>query len=373
MTTTETEKEITILDERIFRPQVEGGADGRKGNTHSIRLDRDSYIICFEGRRGGGKTTAMTMMVVKAVARCNMKVISNYPIEFMLRRFRPDGKSYLQHVKSEDLDFEKLIMFDDEYKHVLICIDEAPDIISHMASQSWRNRLVAAFTRQIRKNYNTLFLAAQDFELIDKSMRWQVDVIIECKDAARHLGDNTGLDNGEMLWLNWYDNSGQWTGYSTDDRIRNKELPAVKRTKLFPRVLWGDKEHEPVFNSWHQIDILDSLRKVDLKLTPIKIRDSSGGNGRFQVDNNILKQALGSIEAAYEQANPESNILLNQQQFYRGLGPISTTDKDALSKMLPEFGIERTRNSSSGKFFYILDNFDLEGFRQYVTLAGEVK
>ena len=40
----------------------------------------------------------------------------------------------------------------------------------------------------VAKNHNSLMLGAQNFNLIDKSMRWQVDVIIECEDASRKYG-----------------------------------------------------------------------------------------------------------------------------------------------------------------------------------------
>jgi hypothetical protein len=48
-----------------------------------------------------------------------------------------------------------------------------------MSAMTWKNRLLNIFIRQLRKNHNSLFLAAQDFMLIDKSMLWQIDVEIQ--------------------------------------------------------------------------------------------------------------------------------------------------------------------------------------------------
>ena len=365
-------KEIPIIDELVVAKDEGDTGCGSSGSEHSIRLDRDSYIVLFEGRRGGGKTTAMTFLVMRVVALYNMRVIANYPIEFMLRRHRPDGKTYLQHVKSEPLDFYKLICFDEEYKHVLICIDEAPDIISHMAALTWRNRLVAAFTRQLRKNYNTLFLAAQDFELVDKSMRWQVDVRIECKDASRTIGDNSGLEPGEMLWLNWYDNSGQWTGETTEDVMRRNERswvrqyvdPCMCHMELFPRIMWGDDEHKSVFDSWYQIDILDSLRKVDLKMSSIKVGDkaTSEAGERYPVSVKTLKAALQTIEMVLETYPGEPNIY--QKYFYQSLGGLTEQDKNNLGRKLTDFNIERGGDGS--KRWYGFSEFNLEFFRDYV-------
>ncbi len=360
------EKAIPIMDERVFLDDSYSEGISSSRHTFAMRFDQDSYIWCFEGRRGGGKTTAMSFFVVRSVALYNMKVVSNFPIEFELRRYRPDGQSYLQHVKAEPLDFERLICFDQEYRHCLICIDEAPEVISYMASQSWRNRLVAAFTRQLRKNFNTLFLAAQDFELVDKAMRWQVDVIIQCRDAARYIGDTSGLERGEMLWLNWYDHSGQWTGQTTEDRLRRGENPRLMQMQLFPRLMWGDDDHKPVFDSWHQIDILDSLRKVDLRLSSIKVSDKSGAGGeKYPVSIKTLKEALHTIEIIFEERPDQPNIF--QKYFYQSLGGVTDQDKNNLAKKLSNFNVERGGEGS--KRWYGFSSFNLELFRDYVKNA----
>ena len=358
------DKELPIMDELVFLAEPEGEGSRSTRDEHCIRFDKDSYIMCFEGRRGGGKTTIMSLFVVKAVALYNMRVVSNYPVEFMLRRHRPDGKTYLQHVKSEDLDFEKLIMQSDDYQNVLICIDEAPDIISHMASQSWRNRLVAAFTRQIRKNNCTLLLAAQDFDLIDKSMRWQVDVVIECRDAARYIGENSGLDNGEMIWTNWYDNSGQWTGKDTHDRHNNGESGCVMQLEYFPRILWGDATHKAVFDSWWQIDIFDSLRKVDLKMSSIKVGDAqtSDSYDRYPVSSKTLDKALHMINMILEEKPDEPNVY--QKFFFESLDGLTDADKNNLGRKLSDYNVERGGEGS--KRWYGFGEFNKVLFEDYV-------
>lgn len=356
------EKELSIMDAEVFL-RTDGEGPSRR-NTHVIRFDKDSYIWCFTGRRGGGKTTAMTFVVVRAVALYNLKVIANYPIEFMMRRHRPDGKTYLQHVKSEPLDFEKLLCFDEDYKHVLICIDEAPDIISHMASLTWRNRLVAAFTRQLRKNYNTLLLGAQDFNLIDKSMRWQVDLITECQDAARVAGEGAGVERGEVIWMKLFDHSGQFTGKSTEDRLRCGKTPYVKKIQLYPRLMWGDDEHKPVFDSWHQIDILDSLRKVDLRMSSIQIGDKANqdASDRYPVSLKVLKSALSQIEMLRTES--PDNPATFQKHYYTDLGGLTEQDKNNLGRKLSQFGVERGGEGS--KRWFSFASFDIQGFREYI-------
>lgn len=358
-----TKKELSIIDEQAF---IQSDTVKRGGGAvYNVRLDKDSYIILFEGRRGAGKTTLMTFYVVRSVIKYNMRVVSNYPIEFMLRRHRPDGKTYLQHVKAEELDFEKLFLRDEDYKNLVICVDEAPDIISHMASLSWRNRLINAFVRQIRKNSNTLFMAAQNENWIDKSMRFQIDNRYACVDAAKQLGERPDLENGEMIWVTQYDESGQWTGKSTEDRRRMGKPPWVQKKKYFPRILWGDDGHEPVFNSWFQIDLLDSLRRVEVKLNTIKISDGENGNGHScPVSEKVLVSALSAIEQIFYKNQEATDII--QKDFY-GSQSLTDGEKKNLGKILEKFNIERWRDNSNGKRYMSFRDFELAGLRDYVN------
>lgn len=366
------EKELPIYDERLFQDSDEQHFSKAK-EVHTLDPAVDPYIIAFTGRRGGGKTTAMTFYALMNVRHYNPRILSNYEIECQLRRFRPDGQSYLQHVKSEPLDFEKLMVGDNDYHDCLILIDEAPDIISHMASQSWRNRLVAAFTRQIRKNNITLLLASQSFDLIDKSVRWQTDIEIDCTDAARSLGDNADCERGEVIWLKFYDHSGIWTGETTEERRFKHEDQCVMRVQLYPRFMFGDDGHKPAFDSWATIDILDSLRRVDLKLSKITIGDKGVKSDaalefpadKYPVSIKILKSMLSSIEAVME-IHPETPFIY-QTEFNNSLGPVTAADKNNTGKVLTVFDVERGRDNSNGKRYYGFEAFNIIGFREYIA------
>jgi len=37
------------------------------GYGHSIRLDQDSFVWLFSGRRGGGKSVSMTFFILRAI------------------------------------------------------------------------------------------------------------------------------------------------------------------------------------------------------------------------------------------------------------------------------------------------------------------
>ncbi len=354
-----TNKELPIIDADYI---LEVGRSMEDSPHHKYRfsINNNSMIVVFEGRRGGGKTTMMTFMVMLAVAINNQKVVSNYPIEFNLRRSRPDGKTYLQHFKSESLDFSKLILFDEQYRNVLIVIDEAPDVISHMASQSWKNRLVAAFTRQLRKSNNSLFLGAQDENLIDKSMRWQVDMKIKCVDASKIVSDNN-LDPGEMIFTSFFDESGQITGMTTEDRYRSGKVPWINKAKLFPRVMWGDDAHLPVYDSWYQIDILENLRKVDLQLSSMKITDKTNNNG-YRGDRGVLKRCLDLITNICH----GKDLIIEQPKLYKLIGA-NPSDKLYLSPILEDYGVIKDKCSRNGKKMLDFASFNFDDFRLFVT------
>lgn len=360
-------KDLVILDEQmLLRSKQDESSNNRCG--HPLDLSIDSYIIVFTGRRGGGKTTCMTYMAVMCAVLWNMRLIANYPIEFILRRYRPDGKTYLQHVKAEPLDFYKLMTFDKVYQNCLILIDEAPDIISYMASQSWKNRLFEAFVRQLRKNRNSLMMGAQDFELIDKAARWQTDIEVQCKDVARFYGNQAYMERGEEIETRWIDNSGMWTGRSVKERLYQGLKPYVLRAKVFPRVLWGDKDAgtKPVYDTFFTVDILDSLRKVDLRLSKVTVGDDGvvvAGGDKYPVSPDVLTSALSAIEAILSGEGEQKAVY--QTSFYSYLPGIGDRDKNNLSKVLGQYNIGRGQ-AGDGKRFYDFINFDITNFRQMV-------
>ena len=360
-------EDLVILDEKYFLgngPANAHTSSSMEGGSYSIRLDRDSYVWLFSGRRGAGKSVAMTFFIVFAVILYNMRIISNYAIEFLIRRYRPDGKTYLQHVKNETIDFEKLLMQSDDYKHVIIALDEAPDIISHLASQTWKNRLINAFVRQIRHGFNSLFIAAQDDTLIDKSLRWQIDIETAYKDVSRSLGDNSGIEPGEEIDVKWYDQSGQWTGESTRDKLRKGEDPIVDEGTLYPRFLFGDDKHKAVFDSWQDINIVESLFRVDMRMSSVKIgSESKDFLDKYPIGEKALRAALDNVKKIYQM--PEGDRAVWLKGFYSSFsGGLAEQDRSNLGKLLSECGIRRGGNKN--KPWINFDGFDYDKFKAMV-------
>jgi len=263
----EPKTEVKVIDESIFwdeedpRWRLTGRIDNKlcaKAEVEQVvDLSKDAYIWAYTGTRGAGKSIAMTYFAAKAVYLYGTHLISNFPISFMLNR---GGKT--TYHEAEPLDMYKLLCFDKNYRHCLILIDEAPDVISHMASMSWKNRLLNIFVRQLRKNMNSLFLGTQQLGLIDKSMRWQTDIVVTCQDAFRLYGGKQGLVRGSDILLDIYDNSGQWTGQgaNADWESQLAFMESTASLELPGKLIWD------AFDTYHQQDVFESLKRVDMKL-----------------------------------------------------------------------------------------------------------
>jgi len=326
--------------------KVVSEGDKIKDKGHYVNMGRDSYIWCFDGWRGGGKTTAMTFFSLKANAKYNMNIVGNYPIDCYLQL-----EHEKRHIKAEELDFQKILSFHDELKDSLILIDEAPDLISNMASTSWKNRLVNMFVRQIRKNNNSLFLGAQYFELIDKSLRNQVDIIVHCEDASRKFGNNS-MQRGACILLDFYDNSGMWTGHTWHEKgsFRSRRLNSACSMKLKPSIMWGNDEFESVYDTFYQQDLFESLRKAAVKVDSYEITDSA------PAANGYISAATAFIDNLRNSGEPT----IYTTDFFNSF-ELTAKEKNALSKQIAACDVRRAIDAT-GKRFYNFSDFDIGKF-----------
>jgi hypothetical protein len=369
-------KQLTVISLEQFYEEDDDDNKLGSGQHFDVDVQHESYIICFTGRRGGGKTTCMSYFGAKAMALYNMRVLSNYPIEFMLCRTVNGVKKYYRKC-SEPLDLYKLLCFDADYKNCMILLDEAPDIVSHMASSSWKNRLLAIFVRQLRKNNNSLMLCAQDFALIDKSLRWQVDIEIQCADAGKQYGNNN-VKRGSIILLRWLDSSGMWTGKTWSQQLAenkafhvyDEDNNATDSTKLYAEPLWGDKKHKAVFDTYFQQDVWESLKKVDMHLSVYSVGDkaNTAAADKFPVSSKTLSAALSFILDVVSHVGAANAVVL-QKDFFRSLGALSDADKNNLGRKLSDFNVGRAGEGSQR--LYSFENFDIDSFRTYVESRSE--
>lgn len=315
-----------------------------------LDMSADSYIWVFTGKRGDGKTTNMTWWAIHFAVLYGFRVISNYPIECIIRK----ANGQRQHIISEELDLYRLLCFEGDFRDCIILIDEAPDIISHMAAQTWKNRLLNIFVRQLRKYHNHLFLGAQNFDLIDKSMRWQTDIIAECRDASRMYGWGREF-RGKTILTHLLDNSGMWTGTTWEDELKKGKPYNQVGVKLevYPRAMWGDDEHSPVYDSYYVMDVWESLKKVDLHISSYEV--GNGGkpdySGYLQRADNVIRSIL------------DNGCRIETTELYNRMGEATEAEKQKLGKLLRKYG---ARDGGASRRFLIFDKFNYESFAEEI-------
>lgn len=346
-------KPLKVIHESIFWEDGFPDLGNKVEGYHSIDMGVDSYIWCFTGSRGAGKSTLMTLCAMYFNFLYGFRLVSNFPIEYKLKR----RNGQIEVIKSEPLDFYRLFCFEHDYDNCLILLDESPDVISHMAAQTWKNRLLNIFVRQLRKNHNSLFMGAQYFELIDKSMRQQTDILAECEDASRKYG--WGRDyRGMCILLRMVDNSGLWTGEAYDQAIARMRHSGsfedpTEKYEVFPRVLWDNDGHPAVFDSYKEFDVWESLRKVDMKLQTYAVGDAQS------------KEPPGWASYAPTLIEQAQNVgIVTKRDLYGSFDDLTRQDKVNMGVMLHEAGaVTHGRGGAKMNF----KNFSMDKFSELLS------
>lgn len=298
-----------------------------------IDFDNDSYVLCFTGNRGAGKTSLMTYVAEWVCYKWGKRLISNYPISIDV----VNQQKQVTNIRSEKLDLGKMFTFDGEYNNSLIVLDEAPQVINRLATMTWKNRLLDIYLQKIRHDQISFLYASQneglDYGWVDASLRFQTDLLIECKDAARLFpGTN---DRGAVTLYRITDKSGMWSGHSYRERPRFYKFRAI--TKL----IWGS------FDTHQEFDVFESLRNVDMGLAKYKVTDKQDEIIPDGVIEKVMQLAEQGIKAGK----------MKMTDFYIGIGDIDQTMKSAIGKLLSKAGIRRY-----GGGWFDFSNFDMEKF-----------
>lgn len=145
-----------------------------------------SGITGIIGDRGAGKTCFMTYQLFKDYQR-GRPIISNYHLEF-------------GHNK---LSFSEIAELPESLNNSTIGLDEIHIGVDSRASMSSINRQITKLATQLRKRNIILYYTTQRFNLIDKRLRQQTDLLATCcrvKDGIfrietinNYTGDSEGV------------------------------------------------------------------------------------------------------------------------------------------------------------------------------------
>jgi hypothetical protein len=306
--------------------------DGKKINE--INLWEDSMVFALVGHRGSGKTTLATALSIQGRWLWpELRVISNYPMKWGIKNRSGKIKVY----KSEPLDLVKMVNFDADYQHSLIVLDECPAILNRMGMSSNRNKIINLWIQQLRKNRNSLVLCSQDFKLIDYEAQYQTDIVIYCKDAYRRY-PASGVKRGGVVLMDMIDHSGQWTGYTYDEK------PVARRQRLCSEYVWG------TFDTYFQLDIIEQLWRLEIQ------------RERVVVGNNGQDEYLANAGGLFKGLQAEGSASKDCVEVYKTLGIDDSQGKKR------ELGIRMERAGCGRQMigkawaYTNLDKFSIENF-----------
>ncbi len=158
---------------------------------HKVRFR--PLVVMFIGRRGGGKSAAMSATAYMQYRRylkekVNFSVVANYKLAFanMVSPYLVDD----------------LMDFPDWAENLYICIDEAAASFPSRRSMAGANVNFSNFLTQIRKRRCEVVFTTQFPQVMDVQILLQVDLFIRCR----------AFNANKSIELQCYDWWGQWTG-----------------------------------------------------------------------------------------------------------------------------------------------------------------
>jgi hypothetical protein len=202
-------------------------------------------VIMFIGRRGEGKTLAMTRWAYNMAAlyrhakAFQMRIACNYYMDFA-------------HLSSPYLP-EALMTFPPWGRDLLVCYDEITSLVPSRRTTSRMNLNFGNWLMQIRKRNVSVLMATQFPQVIDRLVLHQTDLFIHCElinggQAVRHyVHDWWGQWTGKQFTKPWppiqdmYDY--EWVLPNTDamfDRFRSSEVVPSNWIPQRDAILYGE-------------------------------------------------------------------------------------------------------------------------------------
>lgn len=212
----------------------------------------ESIVVGITGPRGGGKTLLLTYFGAKQLVD-GSPVWSNYQVKFSHNRKR---------YKAEPLNIDALYTFSPEYRDGFILIDEMQYLADALRSSSNANKLMDSFIMQLRKRRLNFLYTAKFMEWVDRRIRYETDVEINCMDASfTPKGRERGMEKGTTFYLTFKDLSGLMTGVSF-----------YQSGISYPQTFSGKAIHNK-YDSNEIIDVIDAMRSIDNKLAKRVLSD----------------------------------------------------------------------------------------------------
>lgn len=297
----------TIHEDEIFDPTY-----SQYSSDSGFGADvNECYIWGLSGVRGSGKSMTLAWLAIRALAM-GLPVWSNFPIKYKLLRHKKDPVI----VESTPLIFNDLFRLSPDYYGGLIVIDEYQDWANALSFMSTQNKILNSVWAQIRKNQLSFAYGAKKLRWIDLKTREETDIEICCMDASRKPGNRSKYTRGEMIYWDFKDWSGNWTGVSYEDD------PITIQQKFFAKPIWGS------YDTNQRFDILEAMRglKVDMTKTVITDKDPEGDYvNREQAE----KMVIGLFKRDHK---------IKATEVFDSLGFDKNKQKSVVSRLIKDMG-----------------------------------
>jgi hypothetical protein len=289
-------------------------------NTYDLRKITQSHVHINHGPKGSGKTEILagfiTLDLIIAewvntlyapVIGCKllphpMTVWSNLPIEIS---YIPEqdgatwrGADKVRVLRTQDLDMHKLIMFDKDYSHGSVHIDELDQYADRQDWQNGGQKFLMRLLVQVRKLKLKMRCTIQSIQWVNPRLMFQVDTDTGCRDSAKTTwGMNNGVKDGEMVFTYTHDRSGAETGEMYEESGKTYESQFYGK----PIQDAGLYDTDRIINPFERYEQL-SIAKKKVQLDPLGIKRPENNDKDLQIlDTEITrlhKSGVPSIERA---------------------------------------------------------------------------
>lgn len=280
------------------------------------------FIWGFTGVEGSGKSCCMTGLALthaQRIARENgYRTAEDYCADPNNKKpimcfdgFTVHGKGKLKDIKlSDTIDTAKWLgnFGDDEFRNILVCIDEVQNVMDSAQSGSVFARLLNHAMAQRRRAGLGLMYTLQNWEWLHKRLRWSTHYLSVCKDLSRTVwGKAQGLKRGEMLYMATYDCKGFITG---------KEWSLLKEKRVEGPKIW------PHYDSYAPASLVETQTVIQKRVQMIDWSDYGSPSSPYEDDHMKRNEELGR-ETLYR-ANDDRNT---------DYGMVATANEDYFSKV----------------------------------------
>ena len=292
-------------------------------------------VSTYTGGRGSGKTLSMsTGAAIDLIL--GYDVYTNYPLAFNFRH--PSGE--IKRYESKEITIEDIASFNPKIRNAKIKLDELNLWLASRRAQSLLNHLANGWMQLLRKRFLDVEITCQFFHTLDRGIREQTDLIIECFDLSfKYPGLKPGQSISQLIT--------SYSGYGTGRPIFKMDDIAQWKRNTRARILHG-LPFWTVYDSWTEYDILKALTKYEVKRDTIVI---NGTEDSKPLTGILMKQTVNEMTQVIDEAGGRtrysSEEMVNQLREWGVHGDLKVT-----GRLLKEAGWEyHWRNGYTLKHF----------------------